>query len=55
MKTLTDDQAATLLAFLDGFDDRSQGWWPEVAEFMGEEAGIEDAEEALQAARQALL
>lgn len=54
MKTLTDDQAAALLAFLDAFDLHTTGVWCVIEEAMREESGIDDPEAALAEAREAL-
>jgi len=54
VKTLTDEQATALLAFLDAFDMHTTGVWAVIAESMREEFGIDDPEEALAEAREAL-
>lgn len=52
--TLTAEQAATLIAFLDAFDLALTGAWPPVAEAMAADFGIERPAAALEAARTAL-
>lgn len=54
MKTLTKDQAATLLAFLESFDLVTTGAWAPVSEAMTEHFGIADPEGALEDAKAAL-
>lgn len=54
MKTLTDEQAATLVAFIDSFDLRTTGAWVGIEDEMRNSFGIENPEEALEDARQAL-
>jgi hypothetical protein len=53
MKTLTDEQATALLAFLTAFDELT-GQWPQVEAHMRESWGIEDPEIEIEAARVAL-
>lgn len=54
MKTLTQEQADALKAFLDAFDQTTTGAWTAVEEHMRENWGIDDPETALEAARAAL-
>ena len=54
MKTLTDEQAATVVAFLDAFDLHTTGVWAVLEEAMREEFGIDDPEAALEEVREAL-
>lgn len=53
-KTLTEDQANALLAFLDAFDQTTTGAWAPIEEHMRESWGIDDPEAALEAAREVL-
>tara|TARA_Y100000815_G_scaffold219984_1_gene205823 strand:+ start:389 stop:556 length:168 start_codon:yes stop_codon:yes gene_type:complete len=54
MKTLTDEQARALVAFLESFDLVTTGVWAPIEEAMQEQFGIADPEEALADARAAL-
>jgi hypothetical protein len=54
MKTLTEEQATALTAFLECFDLHTTGVWAVLMEAMREEWGIEDPEAALEDARGAL-
>lgn len=54
MKELTEQQAETLIAFLDSFDLALTGVWPAVEKHMRDSYGIEDPESALEDARNAL-
>lgn len=53
MKTLNEEEATALLAFLTAFDELT-GQWPQVEQIMRDEWGIEDPETALEQARQTL-
>lgn len=53
-KILTNEQAKALEAFLSGFDMYVTGAWPSIEEYMRDEWGIEDPEDAIEDARQAL-
>lgn len=55
MKTLTEEQAQTLIAFIEAFELVGNGWWAPVAQMMRESYDIEDPETALEEAREALL
>jgi hypothetical protein len=48
------EQARVLLAFLEAFDLHTTGVWAVVAAAMKEEHGVDDPEEALEAARRTL-
>lgn len=54
MKTLTNEQAETLFAFLECFDLYTTGAWSSIEEGMRAEFGIKNPEEALEDARKAL-
>lgn len=54
MVTLTRQQAEALKAFLDAFDLHTTGAWAPIEAAMREEFGIDDPEDALEDARQAL-
>lgn len=53
MKTLTEEQATAILAFMAAFDELT-GQWAQVEEIMRSEWGIEDPETVLEQAREAL-
>lgn len=53
MRTLTEEQAAVLNAFLDAFE-LAGGFWVRVEQLMRDDFGIADPEAALEDARQAL-
>ena len=55
MKTLTDQQAAVLVAFLDAFDLHTTGVWAVLEQAMIHDHGIEDPEAELAEAREALV
>lgn len=55
MKTLTDEQAHVLVAFLESHDLHVTGAWPAIEESMRESFGIDDPEDALEDARGALM
>ncbi|MFV0408680.1 MAG: hypothetical protein ACK5LJ_02975 [Paracoccus sp. (in: a-proteobacteria)] len=52
--TLTGEQAYTLLAFMESFDQRTTGAWRPVSEGMTEDFAIPDPEAALEDLRDAL-
>jgi hypothetical protein len=52
--TLTPEQAATLLAFLEAFEAVTTGVWAKIEEEMVQSHGIEDPDAALTEAREAL-
>lgn len=54
MKHLTDEQATVLRAFLDAFDLQATGVWTSIEKAMRDDFGIENPEEALEDARDAL-
>jgi hypothetical protein len=54
VKTLTNEQAAALLAFLESFELHTTGVWTIIAAAMMEEWGITDPEAALEDAKAAL-
>lgn len=54
MKTLTREQVAALIAFLDAFDLTTTGAWAGIEAAMRDDFGIEDPEAALQDVREAL-
>lgn len=54
MKTITEEQAQALLAFLDAFEQTTTGVWGAIEEHMAENWGIDDPEAAVEAARNAL-
>lgn len=54
MKFLTDEQAMTLVAFLESFDLHTTGAWVAIEQAMRDEWGIDDPEAALNDAREAL-
>lgn len=54
MKTLTREQAAAIIAFYDSFGLRITGAWPAVEDGMKEDFGIEDPENEIEAAIDAL-
>lgn len=54
MKTLTKEQATTLLAFLECFDLHTTGAWASIEEAMRDDWNIDDPETALAEAREVL-
>lgn len=54
MKTLTDQQAATIRAFMEAFDLTTTGAWAGIEACMRDDFGIEDPEAALEDAKTAL-
>ena len=51
---LDEEEAATLIAFLDSFDLALTGAWAAVSDMMRDTYGIEDPEAAMENARAAL-
>lgn len=54
MKTLTQEQVDALLAFLDAFDQTATGAWTRIEEHMRDNWGIDNPEEAIEQATEAL-
>ena len=54
MPRLTDDEAKTLDAFISAFELHITGAWPAIEQAMREEWGIDNPEDALQEAIEAL-
>lgn len=54
MPRITDENAQAIIAFMDAFDLHITGIWPVIEKAMREEGGIDNPEEALEQAREAL-
>ena len=54
MVTLSKEQAVALLAFLNAFDETTTGAWAQIEEYMKENGGVDDPEEAMEEIRNEL-